>query len=401
MDVTIMTRLIWDNWKLICYVYDKAGVLLTDNHTFCRESEKVITEKLLAEMWEQAEKKLQPTIFTEPGKSIFFWIFCREGQLFILGPLHSEPLSFAQEKAFLHERKIHRKDFPFKELTVAESLPIISLVYFMVSGDSVDRFDEEYMETIQYDRHELAYDLLESRAAKNREQRSHMSYQSERMWYQAIIEGKILNMPSEDERTLLDKVGELAKGDAFKQMEYTVIAQLTLVTRAAIEGGVSPEKAYEMSDLFFQKCAQCRETMEFLEIAAKAMDSFTRAVREVKRQDIQDLDVERCKNYIAFHLTEKITVSEMAKELKISYSYLAAKFLKETGINIKKYIRQEKLSAVANQLKYSEVSVGEIADYFSFPSASSMCTCFKEVYGMSPTEYRKTYKVADFISVKA
>lgn len=401
IDVSMMVRLIWDNWRIICSVCDRDGVLVLDDMV-CPESEKVLTEELVVSMWEQAEQKMQPSIFTEPGSPIFYWIFSRENWLFVLGPLHSEPLSFTQEKAFLHERKIRSRDFSFKELTVAESLPVVALVYFMVSGGkNVEWLETEYDEVLQRGQKQLGYELLESRAANSREQRSHLSYQFERTWYQAIIEGKTLFVPSGDATALLDRVGRLAKGDTFKQIEYTVVAEVTLATRAAIDGGVSPDKAYEMSEVFLQKCAQCRETTEFFEISLKSIDSFARAVREAKKQEIQDQDVEKCKNYIAFHLTEKITVSGMAKELQISYSYLAAKFLKETGINIKKYIQQEKLSAAANQLKYSEASVGEIADYFSFPSASSMCTCFKEVYGMSPTEYRKTYKVLDFNSPKA
>lgn len=397
MDVTIVTKLIWDNWNLLCHVYDQEGMMAADN-AFCMESEKVITEKMFVQMWSLAEKKEEPVVFTEYGSSFFFWIFPAEGYLFILGPLHSEPLSFAQRKAFLHERKMYRKDFPFKEITVAESLPIISLVYFMITGKY---FNAEDISGIRQSDRQLLEELLESRSEKSREQRSHMSYQSEREWFRAISEGKILNMITADQRMPLDKVGVLAKGDTFKQIEYTVIAQLTLATRAAIEGGVPPAKAYEMSDLFFQKCAQCNETMQLLEIGTKAMDSFTKAVREMKRKGVQDPDVERCKNYIAFHLTEKIVVSEMAKELKISYSYLAAKFLKETRMNIKQFILQEKLAAAANQLKYSDIPVGEIADYFSFPSASSMCTSFRDAYGMSPTEYRRVNKVVDFISSKS
>lgn len=394
IDVNIMIKLIWDNWKLLCQFYDKEGMPAAD-HGFIPDSEKIITKKQFAQMWELAEKKEEPTVFTEPGSHIFFWIFCHKENLLVLGPMHSVPLSFEQEKAFFHERKIRNKDFPFKELTLAESFPIISLVYFMVTGEDLVA---EKKKGLECEWRQLDSELQKNRITNKSEQRFHMPYQFEQEWYQAISEGKIV-FPA-DGTMSLDQVGKLAKGNVYKQIEYTVIAELTLITRAAMEGGVSPIKAYEMSDIFFQECSQCHETVELLEIGAQAVDSFTRAVREVKQQGVQNPGVERCKDYIARHLTEKITVSEIAEELKMSYSYLAAQFLKGTGTNIKKYILQEKLNAVANQLKYSEASVGEIADYFSFPSASSMCTFFKETYGMSPTEYRRTHKVVDFVSSK-
>ncbi len=196
----------------------------------------------------------------------------------------------------------------------------------------------------------------------------------------------------------MDHVGILAEGDALKQVEYTIAAQITLATRAAIDGGVSPVKAYGMSDLFFRKLAQCSQLVEIMRLAGTVQENFARAVREAQAEAERDVDVERCKDYIALHLTEKLSVTRMAEELQISYSYLASKFQKITGTSIKKYIVREKLRAVANQLKYSDANIGEIADYFSFSSSSSMGVAFREIYGMTPMEYRKKYKVADFSS---
>lgn len=135
-----------------------------------------------------------------------------------------------------------------------------------------------------------------------------------------------------------------------------------------------------------------------MRLAGTVQENFARAVREAQAEAERDVDVERCKDYIASHLTEKLSVTRMAEELQISYSYLASKFQKITGTSIKKYIVREKLRAVANQLKYSDVNIGEIADYFSFSSSSSMGVVFREAYGMTPMEYRKKYKVADFSS---
>lgn len=99
IDVNVMIKLIWDNWKLLCQFYDKEGMPAAD-HGFIPDSEKIITKKQFAQMWELAEKKEEPTVFTEPGSHIFFWIFCHKENLLVLGPMHSVPLSFEQEKAF-------------------------------------------------------------------------------------------------------------------------------------------------------------------------------------------------------------------------------------------------------------------------------------------------------------
>ena len=51
---------------------------------------------------------------------------------------------------------------------------------------------------------------------------------------------------------MLDEIGKMA-GDGLKQYEYMVAATITLVCRAAMEGGVTPAIAYAISDVYFQK----------------------------------------------------------------------------------------------------------------------------------------------------
>ncbi len=45
---------------------------------------------------------------------------------------------FAQERGFLHQRKIRRKDFPIREYTVLETFPMVSMVYLAVTGKVFD-----------------------------------------------------------------------------------------------------------------------------------------------------------------------------------------------------------------------------------------------------------------------
>lgn len=49
-----------------------------------------------------------------------------------------------------------------------------------------------------------------------------------------------------------------------------------------------------------------------------------------------------------------------------------------------------------NILRNSDETVGRIAEYLSFPSQSYFGERFKRKYKMSPTMYRKYYKIRDF-----
>ena len=402
-DLNILTRLVWDNWQMLLSVYSEEGNLLCWP-SFCEEAEKLILPELFDTLRQRSLQTQEPVLYIEPQTSMYYWAFFYEGCLYILGPMRTEPLTFAAERGFYYQRKIRRRDFPLKEMTVARSFAPVSMFYTAVTGKLPDENRLfEYMD----DQQDLSSEILQNKIDASREERVHLPYQFEREWYQSIREGRYTASHMEQLsgltkkqtlETALDSVGVLAKGDAFKQLEYTTIAGVTLATRAAIDGGVPPARAYELSDLFFQKCSVCDDAGEMIRIVGLACEAFAHEVRKIADLEKKDLDVERCKDYIARHLTERIVVTEMAKELRISYSYLASKFQKITGMGIKRYVLREKLRAAANQLKYSEAGIGEIADYLSFPSASSMCASFKEMYQMTPMEYRKKYKVLDFIS---
>ena len=396
--LVFITELVWKNWQVLLYAFDREGKTLSFP-SFCAEAEKAVLPSDVEMFWKESQGQEHPIVHIEKQGSIYGWVFREEDTIFFLGPLCSAPLSFAQERGFLHQRKIRRKDFPIREYTVLETFPMVSMVYLAVTGKVFD-------EMSWYDQAEtwrsLERDEVQRRIPSEEEKdRTHLPYRTEQEWYRGIWEGRNVSAILEMEgrgSDIMDHVGILAEGDALKQVEYTIAAQITLATRAAIDGGVSPVKAYGMSDLFFRKLAQCSQLAEIMRLAGTVQENFARAVREAQAEAERDVDVERCKDYIALHLTEKLSVTRMAEELQISYSYLASKFQKITGTSIKKYIVREKLRAVTNQLKYSDANIGEIADYFSFSSSSSMGVVFREAYGMTPMEYRKKYKVADFSS---
>lgn len=394
-QLRILTELIWKNWRLLFYGFNgKRELSLWPD--FVEESEKIATEELLEEIQEHVGSKNHPVVYTEAEGSMFYWGFFWEDTYYLLGPMHAQPLSFSEERGYLHRRKIKRRDFPLKECTIAESFSVISLIYFVISGRTFT--EKNILDTFTIDWQQFQEEMIFQKIDWSAEDHTHMPYQFERKWYQSIRDGKGNFRTQEEEASLIDRVGVLAKGSALKQLEYMNVAQITLAARAAIDGGVPPMQAYQMSDLFMQKCSQCSEAVELLWIGNQASNSFARLVREYREKNTRDPHVEMCKDYIAKHLTQKISMTRMAEELGLSYSHLASKFRRLEGMSIKKYLIKEKLYAAANQLKYSEADVGEIAEYLGFSSASSMCASFKERYGMTPLEFRRRNQVIDFIS---
>ena len=177
-----------------------------------------------------------------------------------------------------------------------------------------------------------------------------------------------------------------------REMEYIHIITITLLTRAAVEGGVSPEAAYELGDVYLRQLENCRgDTGALTMLGYRAQVAFTEKVREAKRQRSQYIYVDKCKDYIAKNLRKDIRVSDIAPAIGISRGYLSHRFAEAEGISIQQYILQEKCHHAANLLKFSDYSIALISEYFGFSSPSHFTSSFKKIFHMTPKEYRQHY----------
>ena len=187
----------------------------------------------------------------------------------------------------------------------------------------------------------------------------------------------------------MDEIGAVAKSEQ-KQTEYLVVSLLTLLTRAAIAGGVNSEKALEMGDVFLRQLeASSNRGGGFAMIGYRAMFDFTELVKQAREQkQRQSTIVEACKDYIAKNLRKNLEVAQIAPAISVSRTHLAHKFKEVEGITVQQYIQRERCRHAANLLQYSDYPISIIAEYMCFSSQSYFGSCFKQWYGMTPNEYR-------------
>ena len=68
-------------------------------------------------------------------------------------------------------------------------------------------------------------------------------------------------------------------------------------------------------------------------------------------------------------------------------------FSKKTGETPYSYHRTYKMTKAAQRLIYTKIQIKSIASIAGYSSKSAFSTQFFKIYGMSPSEYRKQYKV--------
>ena len=182
-------------------------------------------------------------------------------------------------------------------------------------------------------------------------------------------------------------------GDQLRQLRNLFIVTTTLVSRAAIRGGMREDDAFSLSDAYIQKVELLSSYEKIMNLQYHMILEFTEQV-ELLHRSVQttklSLDVA---NYVRHHLSEPISVEQMAGELFLSRPYLSLRFKQETGQTLTDFILNEKTEEAKRLLRYSEKSLSAISVYLGFSSHGHFSRVFKKYSGLTPAEYREQYHV--------
>ena len=94
--------------------------------------------------------------------------------------------------------------------------------------------------------------------------------------------------------------------------------------------------------------------------------------------------------YVEEHFTQRISLEQVADSVYLSRAYFSALFRKETGKKFSTYLQEVRLEKSSAMLRDGRMSIQEIADRTGFFDAAHFSRAFKERYGVTPFEYRKT-----------
>jgi AraC-like DNA-binding protein len=81
----------------------------------------------------------------------------------------------------------------------------------------------------------------------------------------------------------------------------------------------------------------------------------------------------------------------LARQTGYDYSSLSKLFSSVEGITIEKYIISQKIERVKEMLVYDELSLSEIAWRMGYSSSQHLSNQFRQVTGMTPTEFKNTH----------
>ena len=89
------------------------------------------------------------------------------------------------------------------------------------------------------------------------------------------------------------------------------------------------------------------------------------------------------------HFREEIELDEISKRLFVSTAHMIRTFKKQTGVTPYQYIIKYRLLSSEQLLKFSDLSIEEIASQVGFSSSSHFISNFRKQYGITPKAYRR------------
>ena len=392
-------KLMWFH-KMICcchdfhlWIYDEDLNLLQSS---CPDNEPLKQWFLLCFQQAEATKSIfkssSPMIVT--GAINMMWIVIPEineketSQIHALGPFFVDnTIPYNLDLSLLQKgvsRMLRRQ-----VLDILKTLPVISwnlmldyaiMMNYCITESQVSPSDFRYFSHMEES--SLSHDKL------NIENYSvHGTYQAEQTMLQMVRDGNLELLSYLDTMATTGQLGKLSNGDFLRQMKNTVEVSITLFSRAAIEGGISPELSYNLADQYFQAVESCNNLGELTPIASTMHRDYVERVHKCKMQQYSK-PIIGCCDYIMLHLEEDISIADIAKHTGYSDYYCSKKFKKETGMTPAEYIRLKRLEAAANLLITSNDEIQEIAARFHFGSQSYFTDSFRKTYGVSPRKYR-------------
>jgi transcriptional regulator GlxA family with amidase domain len=99
-------------------------------------------------------------------------------------------------------------------------------------------------------------------------------------------------------------------------------------------------------------------------------------------------------DYMYQHFDKKLEVSELAKLAGLSESYFTRTFKKETHFSPMEYLNKIRMNNAKNLLKHSYENISEVALMCGFNNCSHFTSRFTKENGISPTAYKKNYRIS-------
>ena len=238
------------------------------------------------------------------------------------------------------------------------------------------------------DRHMVTQTLLSRFAFMHREnQFRHHTLEEEMGPFYFMVDGNREAMIEAMHRRTSGNTGTVSK-DPLRNAKYLFVSMVTMACRFCIDAGLDSGLAYNASDLYILRVDECNDIEEINKIAEDMMLFYCDKMIEQKRRARFTRHIAQALDFIETHLHERIILQEVADAVGISRTYLSALFPRECGMSFNEYVLRRRIDVAKDLLRFSDMTISEIAAYLAFTNHSHFDRTFKNLTGETPSAYR-------------
>lgn len=217
---------------------------------------------------------------------------------------------------------------------------------------------------------------------------SHLPYDRETAFYRSIQAGDTEEAMRRFTPLGQDGFGVLSD-DPLRNLQYHLIITVASIARYCISGGMDPETAYNLSDLYIRRIDRCSSADDIHALHRNVVQAYADRMRACAAHPAFSRPVMRCAEYINAHLHERITIEDMCAVSGLSRAYLSRLFRSEAGMTIMQYVAARKTEAAKSALLHTDQSISAIANNLAFSSESHFIRTFRSLCGTTPKTFRK------------
>lgn len=118
---------------------------------------------------------------------------------------------------------------------------------------------------------------------------------------------------------------------------------------------------------------------------------YSDIISKNQQSNLNEAMINSIRNYILEHISEDISIDDLAFQLGLSKFYFLKEFKKFTGITPYQFILKLKLEKAQELLRSTNKSLSEIAYELSFSDQSHFSRLFTKTFGESPKKYKSNF----------
>ncbi|MDD7794441.1 helix-turn-helix domain-containing protein [Clostridium sp. 'White wine YQ'] len=194
---------------------------------------------------------------------------------------------------------------------------------------------------------------------------------------------KLINLTLEKHKNeLLENISPVTKRN-------DLLIWNVLFAREVITNGTSKQYLHTLYNKFYKQIQETSKLSALQKIELDMINSyFDILINYLELKD--NLVINKIIGYLYYHIEDKVSLENIASDLKLSVGYISNTFKKNIGITIMRYFKQVKIDRAKVLLVTTDKSVLEISTLLCFCDQGNFSKTFKSIVGMTPLDYRNS-----------